>query len=77
MSGDVRCSRVGVTRSSRGRRSEEMTQSNALSPRGQKFLLSLRGCDGKKVPQNEDISGGGKSEEKKETRFCYPSKKSI
>ena len=35
-----------MSRSLRGRRSEEMTQSNASSTQGQKYLLSPRGGDG-------------------------------
>ena len=38
--------RVGVSGSLTGRRSEEMTQSNTSSPRGRRYLLSLKGGDG-------------------------------
>ena len=44
MSGEERFIRVGVSGSLRGRRSEEMTQSNTSSPRGWEVLLeSQRG----------------------------------
>ena len=38
--------RVGALEPLWGRRSEEMTELNASSPWGQKYLLSLRGGDG-------------------------------
>ena len=37
---------VGMSGSLKGRRSEEMTQSNTSSPWGQKYLLSCRRGDG-------------------------------
>ena len=67
MSGEERlpveqCRRVGVSGSSRGRRSEEMTQSNTSSPRGSEVPLeSQGGLMAIEVPQNEEISGGGKN----------------
>ena len=44
-----------------GRRSEEMTQSNTSSPQGRKYLLSPRGVMAIEMPQNEEISRGGKN----------------
>ena len=58
---EERWRRVGVSGSLRGMRSKEMTQSNTSSPRGRKYLLSPKGGDGIEVPQNEEISGGGKN----------------
>ena len=43
---EKRWRRVGMSESLRGRRSEEITQSNTSSPRGRKYLLSLKGNDG-------------------------------
>ena len=43
---EERWRRVGVSGSLRGRRSEEMTQSNTSSERGRKYLLSPRDGDG-------------------------------
>ena len=45
----------------KGRKSEEMTQSNIFFPRDQNYLLHLRGVMAVEVPQNEEISGGGKN----------------
>ena len=48
----------------KGRRSEEMTQSNTSSPQELEvpsYLLSSRGVMIIKVPQNEEISGVGKN----------------
>ena len=57
---DERWRRVGVSGSLRGRRSEEITQSNASSPRGSEVTLeSQRGVMAIEVPQDEEISGGG------------------
>ena len=62
MSGEERWRRVGVSGSLRGRRSEEMTQSNTSSPRGSEVPLeSQSGLMAIEVPQNEEISGGGKN----------------
>ena len=54
--------RVGVSGSLRGRRSEEMTQSNTSFLRGSEVPFeSQRGLMAIEVPQNEEISGGGKN----------------
>ena len=42
MSGEERWRRVGVSESLRGRRSEEMTQSNTSSPRGSEVPLETQ-----------------------------------
>ena len=51
----------GCVRSLRGRRSEEMTQSNTSSPWRSKYLWNPEGMMAIEVPQNEEISGGGKN----------------
>ena len=61
MSGEEQCRRVGVSGSLRGRRSKEMIRSNTSSLQGRKYLLSPRGVMAIEVPQNEEISGGGKN----------------
>ena len=43
---EERCRRVGVSGSLRGRRSEEIIQSNTSSPRGSKVLLESQRGDG-------------------------------
>ena len=45
----------------RGRRSEEMTQSNTSFLQGRMYFLSPRGVMAIEVPQNEEISGEGKN----------------
>ena len=56
---EERWRRVGVSGLLRGRRSEEMTQSNTSSPMGSEVPLeSQRGVMAVEVPQNEEISGG-------------------
>ena len=47
---EERWRRVGVSGSLRGRKSEEMTQSNTSSPRGRKYLLSPKAGDGNRSP---------------------------
>ena len=60
---EERWRRVGVSGSLRGRRSEEMTQSNTSSPRGSEVPLEFqKGVMTIKVPQNEEFSGGEKNE---------------
>ena len=52
----------GCVRVIEGGRSEEMTQSNTSSPRGSEVPReSQRGVMAIEVPQNKEISGGGKS----------------
>ena len=58
---EKRWRRVGMSGSSRRRESEEMTQSNTSSPRGLEVLFECPRVDDNEVPQNEDISGGGKN----------------
>ena len=59
---EERWRRIGVSGSLRGRRSEEMTQSNTSSPRGSEVTLeSQRGVMAIEVPQDEEIFGGGKN----------------
>ena len=48
-----------------GRRLEEIIQLNTSFPRSQ-YLLSHRGVIALKIPQNEEISGEGKTEIEKE-----------
>ena len=70
-----RCRRVGVSGSLRGRRSEDMTQSNTSSPWGSEVTLeSQKGVMAIEVPQNEEISGEELRE--KGNRFYHPSGRS-
>ena len=63
---EERWRRVGMSGSLRGKRSEEMTQSNTSSLRGSEVPLeSQRGQWQLKSPKNEEISGGGKDEGRK------------
>ena len=62
MSGEERCRRVGVSGSLSGRRLEEMIQSNTSSRRGsEEPFLVPEGMMTMEIPQNEEISGGGKN----------------
>ena len=70
MSGEKRWRRAGVSGSLRGRRSEEMTQSNTYSPWGQKYLLSPRGVMAVEVPESKEISGRGRNGEGKGVGFA-------
>ena len=60
---EERWRRVGVSGSLMGRRSEEMTQSNAFFRRGSEVPEGVMAIE---VPQNEEISGGWKNEGRKE-----------
>ena len=62
--------RVGMSDSLKGRRSEEMNQSNTSSCWGQKSLLSPRRVMTIKVFQNEKISAGVKNGERKEVGYA-------
>ena len=62
---EERWRRVGMSDSLRGRRLEEMNQSNTFSCWGRKSLLSPRRVMTIKVSQNEKISAGGKNGERK------------
>ena len=55
---EERWRRVGMSGSLRGRRSEEMTQSNTSSPRVGSTSRVPEGVMAVEVPQNEEISGG-------------------
>ena len=58
----------------RGRRAEEKTQSNISFPRGSENpveeVMAIE------VPQNEEVSEGGKNGGRKGVGFCHPSEKS-
>ena len=59
---EERWRRVSVSESLRGRESEEMTQSNISCSWGSEVPLEFqRGVMAIEVPQNEEISGGGKN----------------
>ena len=56
MSGEERlpeeqCKRVGVSRSLRGKRSEEMIQSNTSSPQGSKVPFESQRSNGNRSPK--------------------------
>ena len=74
MSGEERWKKVGMSESWRGKRSEEMTQSNTFSHKGRKYLLSPIGVMAIEVPQNEDI--WREEWREKRNRFCHLSEKS-
>ena len=68
---EERWRRVGVSGSLRGKRSEEMTQSNTSSPRGSEVPLdSQKGVMAIKVPKNEEIFGGEKNGGRKGVGFA-------
>ena len=61
MSGEERWRRVGVSGSLRGRRSEDMTQSNTSSPRGSEVTLeSQRGWQLKSPRMKKFLDEGEK-----------------
>ena len=55
-----------MSESLRGRRSEEMTQTNAFSLRDRKYLLSPTGMMAIENSQNKEIFGGEKNRGRKE-----------
>ena len=61
---------MGGVRAIKGRRSDEMIQSNTFSSRESEISFGPREGDGKmtiEVPENEEISGGGKNVEEKKS----------
>ena len=65
-----RWKRVGGVRAIKGRRSDEIIQSNTFSSRESEISFGPTEGDGKmtiEVPQNEEISGGGKNVEEKKS----------
>ena len=69
---EERWRRVSMSGSLRGRRSEEITQSNTSSPRGSEVPLeSQKEVMAVEVPQNEEISGGGKNGGRKEVGSVF------
>ena len=62
---EKRWRKVGVSGSLMGRKSEKMSSRIFLFCGGRKYLLSPRGMMAIEVPQNEEISGGGKNEGRK------------
>ena len=63
---EKRWRKAGMSGSLRGRKSEEMTQSNTFSPPGRNHLLSPRWVMAIEVRRNKKIFGGGKNGGKKE-----------
>ena len=58
---------LGVSRSFRRMRSEEMTQSKTSPARGSGVPFESQRDEGNGSPQNQQISGGGKMEGEKES----------